>query len=71
MAEKKEKTFEEKLNRLNEIVDKVENETLPIEESLKLYEEGNALIKELEATLKDAQKKIGKYSEVTKESKND
>jgi exodeoxyribonuclease VII small subunit len=45
---------------------KVENETLPIEESLKLYEEGNALIKELEATLKDAQKKIGQLNEVTK-----
>jgi exodeoxyribonuclease VII small subunit len=66
MAEKKEKTFEEKLNRLNEIVDKVENETLPIEESLKLYEEGNALIKELEATLKDAQKKIGTLQEIKK-----
>jgi exodeoxyribonuclease VII small subunit len=66
MAENKEKTFEEKLNRLNEIVDKVENETLPIEESLKLYEEGNALIKELEATLKDAQKKIGTLQEIKK-----
>jgi exodeoxyribonuclease VII small subunit len=45
---------------------KVENETLPIEESLKLYEEGNALIKELEATLKDAEKKIGQLKEVKK-----
>jgi exodeoxyribonuclease VII small subunit len=64
--EKKEKTFEEKLTRLNEIVEKVENETLPIEESLKLYEEGNALIKELEATLKDAEKKIGQLNEIKK-----
>ena len=66
MADKKEMSFEEKLARLNQIVEKVENETLPIEESLKLYEEGNALIKELEATLKDAQKKIGQRKEVTK-----
>jgi exodeoxyribonuclease VII small subunit len=66
MAEKKEMSFEEKLNRLNAIVEKVENETLPIEESLKLYEEGNALIKELEATLKEAEKKIGQLHEVTK-----
>jgi exodeoxyribonuclease VII small subunit len=66
MADKKEMSFEEKLARLNQIVEKVENETLPIEESLKLYEEGNALIKELEATLKDAQKKIGQLKEVTK-----
>lgn len=64
--EKKEKTFEEKLTRLNEIVEKVENETLPIEESLKLYEEGNALIKELEATLKEAEKKIGTLNEIKK-----
>ena len=64
MAEKKEKTFEEKFSRLNEIVDKVENETLPIEESMKLYEEGNALIKELETTLKEAEKKIGTLNEV-------
>jgi exodeoxyribonuclease VII small subunit len=65
-VEKKEKTFEEKLSRLNEIVDKVENETLPIEESMKLYEEGNALIKELELTLKEAEKKIGTLNEVKK-----
>jgi exodeoxyribonuclease VII small subunit len=65
--EKKEKSFEEKLARLNEIVEKVENETLPIEESLKLYEEGNALIKELEATLKDAEKKIGQLNEIKKQ----
>ncbi|MFA6619955.1 MAG: exodeoxyribonuclease VII small subunit [Bacilli bacterium] len=64
--EKKEKSFEEKLTRLNEIVEKVENETLPIEESLKLYEEGNALIKELETTLKDAEKKIGQLNEIKK-----
>ena len=64
MADKKEMSFEEKLARLNQIVEKVENETLPIEESLKLYEEGNALIKELEATLKDAEKKMGKYTKV-------
>jgi|LAHS01.1.fsa_nt_gb exodeoxyribonuclease VII small subunit len=63
-SEKKEPSFEEKLARLNEIVEKVENETLPLETSIALYEEGNALIKELEATLKDAEKKMGKYSKV-------
>jgi exodeoxyribonuclease VII small subunit len=67
MAEKKEMSFEEKLDRLNAIVDKVENETLPIEESLKLYQEGNALIKELEATLKEAEKKIGALQNTPKD----
>jgi len=70
MAEK-EKSFEEKLNRLNEIVEKAENETLPLEESIRLYEEGNLLIKELEKTLKDAQSKIGKYQKIGVPPKKD
>lgn len=50
--------FEEKMNRLDEIVGKVENSVLPLEESLKLYQEGTALIKELQSALDDAEKKI-------------
>ena len=33
--------FEKSLARLQEIVDKIEKETLPLEESLKLYEQFN------------------------------
>lgn len=51
-------SFEEKMNRLDEIVGKVENFVLPLEESLKLYQEGTALIKELQSALDDAEKKI-------------
>lgn len=51
-------SFEEKMNRLGEIVGKVENSVLPLEESLKLYQEGTALIKELQSALDDAEKKI-------------
>ena len=54
----KKMSFEEKMNRLDEIVEKVENSTLPLEESLKLYQEGTALIKELQTALDDADKKI-------------
>lgn len=54
--------FEKSLKRLNEIVEKVENETLPLEECLKLYEEGKKLITTLEKTLKDAEKKIDELS---------
>lgn len=68
MADKKEKSFEEKLTRLNEIVSKVETETLPLEESMKLYEEGKALVVELTKTLDDAEKKIGKF-QIVGESK--
>lgn len=51
--------FEKSLARLQEIVDKIEKETLPLEESIKLYEEGKKLISVLEKTLKEAEAKIG------------
>lgn len=54
--------FEKSLKRLDEIVEKVENETLPLEECMKLYEEGKKLISSLEKTLKDAEKKIEELS---------
>lgn len=59
-----ENTFESKLARLNEIVSQIEKETLPLDASIKLYEEGLKLIKELEATLLEAEKKVGEYKEV-------
>lgn len=62
MAEEKEMTFEQKLSRLNEIVTKIEGETLPLQESIALYQEGKALIKSLEKELSDAEKKIGDLS---------
>ena len=57
MAEEKIE-FEKSLKRLEEIVAKVEGETLPLEESLKLYEEGKKLIAALEKTLKEAERKV-------------
>lgn len=56
--ETKQINFEESLKRLNEIVSKIENETLPLEESLKFYEEGKKLISSLEKTLKAAEAKV-------------
>ena len=50
--------FEKSLKRLEEIIAKVEGETLPLEESLKLYEEGKKLIASLEKTLKEAERKV-------------
>lgn len=51
-------SFEERLNRLNEIVSKVENHTLPLEEALALFEEGIKIQKELTEELKSAEAKI-------------
>lgn len=58
MEQEKELSFEEKLNKLNEIVNKVENELLPLDEAMKLYQEGNLLIKDLQKTLNEAEAKI-------------
>ena len=61
MAEKMK--FEEKLKRLDEIVDTMSNKSLPLEDSLALYEEGNKIIKDLEEALKEAENKIEKIIE--------
>ena len=58
--------FETKLNRLNEIVAKMENEVLPLESSIARFEEGKKLITDLEAELKEAEKKLGEYQEIEK-----
>ena len=58
--------FETKLNRLNEIVAKMENEVLPLESSIALFEEGKKLSTDLEAELKEAEKKLGEYQEIEK-----
>lgn len=58
--EEKKIDFEQSLKRLDEIVDKIENETLPLDDCLKLYDEGKKLIKALEKTLKEAEEKVEK-----------
>ena len=63
MAEKK-ADFETRLKRLEEIVEKMENQTLPLEESIALFEEGQKLIKNLAQDLEEAEKKIGQYKTV-------
>lgn len=52
------KTFEEKLARLEEIVSAIDSNKLGLEESMKLYEEGIVLIKDLEEVLETANKKF-------------
>ena len=59
MADKK-IDFAKEMARLDEIVEEVSSKTLSLDESLKLYEEGNKIIKELEAALKEAEEKVKK-----------
>lgn len=63
MAEKK-ISFEKQVQRLDEIVEKISSKALPLEESLKLYEEGNQIIRELEEALKEAQEKVEKIVDI-------
>lgn len=51
-------SFEAKLERLKEIVDKMENEMLPLDESIKLYSEGQELLNNLNKQLSEAEMKI-------------
>ena len=58
--------FEKELNRLNEIVNRIQDESLPLDEIVKLYEEGNKIIKLLESELKKAEEKVEKIVEINK-----
>ena len=59
MSEKK-IDFAKKSERLDEIIEEISSKALPLEESLKLYEEGMKIIQELEAVLKEAEEKVEK-----------
>ncbi len=60
MNKKNEKNFESALNRLEQISDLLENEETPLEESIKLFEEGIELKEYCEEKLKSAKIKIEK-----------
>lgn len=52
------KSFEERLNRLGEIVGDLEGKALPLDESLKLFEEGKKLCESLSKELEEAKLKV-------------
>ena len=60
MANEKKIDFEKEIKRLDEIVEEISSKALPLDESLKLYEEGTKIIAALEQALKDAQEKVEK-----------
>ena len=53
-----EKTFEQSLVELEEIVGKLEDGDMPLEESLALFEQGIALSRECRALLTNAERTI-------------
>ncbi len=58
--------FEKELNRLKEIVSLIQQKELSLDESLKLYEEGNKIVKLLNEELKKAEEKVEKVIEIEK-----
>lgn len=55
-------SFESRLKRLEQIVQMMESGDLPLEESLKLFHEGNALLKSLQEELSNAEMEIAKIT---------
>lgn len=52
--------FKNELAKLDEIVNKIESGDLSLDESLKLYEEGEKIISQLQEALKAAEEKVEK-----------
>ncbi|MCY4177724.1 MAG: exodeoxyribonuclease VII small subunit [Endozoicomonadaceae bacterium] len=62
-AKKKVNTFEKNLQNLEVIVEKMENSSLSLDESLAAFEEGVKLVKSCQKELKTAEQKIHILSE--------
>ncbi|MCB0283108.1 MAG: exodeoxyribonuclease VII small subunit [Calditrichae bacterium] len=60
---KKEIKFEDALNKLESIVEKLESGKVDLDESIKVFEEGNELIKLCLGKLNQAEQKIKKVSQ--------
>ena len=58
MAEKKNKTIEENMARLNEINSLMSDSSIKLEESFKLYKEGVELVEKCKKQLADVEKEI-------------
>ena len=74
MAAKKKKddlgelSFEESIKKLTNIVGKIEQGQIPLQDSLEQYEKGMALIKQCRTILQKAEKRIEKISELDTKS---
>lgn len=58
MSKKEELSFEELMIKLEDITNKLENEKLSLDDSVKLFEEGMEISKECNNKLEQAEKKI-------------
>lgn len=63
MAKKERQSFEEALSRLEAIVSELEDESVSLEKSIELYEEGLKLANYCTKTLEEAELRIEKVNE--------
>ena len=66
----KELTYEQAYKRLEEIVNKLENGSVPLEESMKLFEEGTKLANFCDSKLNAAEQKFTQLITENSESDN-
>ena len=67
----KNKTFEEKLDYSKELLEKLMNPEITLEESVKLYEEGLKNIKEAQTLIEEAKTKITIIEQANQNVEND
>lgn len=63
MSKNEQQSFEDALKRLKEIVEQLEDESISLEESIELYEEGIKLSKFCTDTLEQAELRIEKVND--------
>ena len=71
MSDEQEPGFEEALKRLETIVEKLEDESISLEASIDLYEEGIILSKQCTKALEDAELRIQKVAEQQSDNNNE
>ncbi len=63
MANKKELTIDEKMDRLDEIIEKMEGEEVTLEESFDLYKQGVELVRSCNDAIDRVEKEVLKLNE--------
>ena len=64
MSKEKEFDFKNNIDRLKEIVEKISDDVLSLEESLALYEEGKKIVNGLNEALTKAEEKVEKIVDI-------
>ncbi len=67
MNSSEQQNFEKQLQQLEEIVEKLDSSDVPLDESLKLYEEGIAVYRALNKRIIEAEQKIIDISKINNE----